>query len=684
MVDTVHQFNSVFLGSSGGSSQGHLRIHSDGFSWRSPGAGKSLDISREDVRGLVWTRIPRGYQLGIKRNGGTTVNLQGFREMDGDTLRDVARSFEHTLKEEAMSVSGRNWGTLEVDGPTLTFRVDGNPAFEVPLPEVTSAQQNRDEVVFEFQADDTSAGNGREDSLVGMSFHIPPTNEEYGGTMNGEDEESAAKKFLDQVMVHTDTGAGGSSADAVAGFDDVAVMVPRGRFSVEMHLSMVKLVGQTQEYKIKYSSIVRLFVLPKINTPHTLVIMSLDPPIRKGQTYYTHILCQFQSSEEATVELDMSEEAISARNEKLGGKLAPVMSGNIYDVFVRCLRGLAGARVTRTGKFINATGGGPAVRCSYKADEGYLYPLEKAFFYIQKPPLLLSHEEIDNVEFQRQGTGVVTASAKTFDLVFRLKNQTEHQFRGIQRTEWQNLFDFISEKQLKIENFKTAQQGPGGPGSGLDIGDDIDPGMAHMHAEESDEEEDSDFKMDSSDDDGGEPTTSEDSEGDSKLLPEDAADSQGGQEVRATEVDPAEKVVKQKKKPTDAVSRKRMSVPEETTSVSKKHKPTHKRDGEQKDMTGKNEKKRQHRKKDKNAPKKAMTAFLVYSNEHRQRVREENPDIQFKEIGSLLGQEWKALSAEEKVKYNEIAAKDKERYVREMGEYRAKIQQQNEAGEEGE
>jgi hypothetical protein len=26
--------------------------------------------------------------------------------------------------------------------------------------------------------------------------------------------------------------------------------------------------------------------------PQTLVIISLDPPIRKGQTFYNHILCQ--------------------------------------------------------------------------------------------------------------------------------------------------------------------------------------------------------------------------------------------------------------------------------------------------------------------------------------------------------------------------------------------------------
>ena len=74
---------------------------------------------------------------------------------------------------------------------------------------------------------------------------------------------------------------------------------------------------QAQDYRIQYDSIVRLFVLPKSNTPHTLVVVSLDPPIRKGQTYYPHILVQFPSDEERSVQLDLSDEALAAKNEKV-------------------------------------------------------------------------------------------------------------------------------------------------------------------------------------------------------------------------------------------------------------------------------------------------------------------------------------------------------------------------------
>lgn len=37
---------------------------------------------------------------------------------------------------------------------------------------------------------------------------------------------------------------------------------------------------QAQDYRIQYDSIVRIFLLPKVNMPQTLVVISLDPPIR--------------------------------------------------------------------------------------------------------------------------------------------------------------------------------------------------------------------------------------------------------------------------------------------------------------------------------------------------------------------------------------------------------------------
>jgi len=46
-----------------------------------------------------------------------------------------------------------------------------------------------------------------------------------------------------------------------------------------------------------------------------------------------------------------------------------------------------------------------------------------------------------------------------------------------------------------------------------------------------------------------------------------------------------------------------------------------------------------------------MNAFMTFSNEHRQDVRDENPSLKMTEIASLLGQMWRDLSDDEKDEY---------------------------------
>lgn len=123
---------------------------------------------------------------------------------------------------------------------------------------------------------------------------------------------------------------------------------------------------------------------------------------------------QFPSDEEAEVELDISDEALAAKNEKVrgagrwgaaaaavpccsalaclacinllsqpptpsrthphptssclqcGGRLARSFRGPAHEVFAKVLRGLSGTKLTKPGTFRDAEGTGHAVRCSYK------------------------------------------------------------------------------------------------------------------------------------------------------------------------------------------------------------------------------------------------------------------------------------------------------------------------------
>lgn len=121
--------------------------------------------------------------------------------------------------------------------------------------------------------------------------------------------------MYDRIMQFANVGE--VSGTAVATFDLVNIVNPRGRFDVELYGTFLRLLGQTQEYRIQYDSIIRIFYLPK-SSQQTLVVVSLDPPIRKGQTYYTHILCQLAADEDLSLDLEMSEEALKAKNDKVG------------------------------------------------------------------------------------------------------------------------------------------------------------------------------------------------------------------------------------------------------------------------------------------------------------------------------------------------------------------------------
>ena len=78
------------------------------------------------------------------------------------------------------------------------------------------------------------------------------------------------------------------------------------------------------------------------------------------------------------------------------------------------------------------------------------------------------------------------------------------------------------------------------------------------------------------------------------------------------------------------------------------------------------------KKKDPNAPKAALSSYLLFSNSIRGEIKENDPNISFGETAKIISTRFKALSAEEKSKWTKLAAKDKERYKKEMAAYKAK------------
>ena len=90
------------------------------------------------------------------------------------------------------------------------------------------------------------------------------------------------------------------------------------------------------------------------------------------------------------------------------------------------------------------------------------------------------------------------------------------------------------------------------------------------------------------------------------------------------------------------------------------------------DKKGRNvqvKKAKRKKRRDPDAPKRAVSAYVFFGHSERPKIQEENPDIEFKDVGRKLGERWRNLAAEEKAKFEELAQKDKDRYAKEIAAY---------------
>ncbi|KAI9776349.1 MAG: hypothetical protein M1839_000429 [Geoglossum umbratile] len=77
---------------------------------------------------------------------------------------------------------------------------------------------------------------------------------------------------------------------------------------------------------------------------------------------------------------------------------------------------------------------------------------------------------------------------------------------------------------------------------------------------------------------------------------------------------------------------------------------------------------RRHPKVDENAPERASSAYVIFSNKIREDVKDQN--LSFTEIAKLVGESWQLLPAVEKESYESQALAAKERYNAELTEYK--------------
>ena len=77
-------------------------------------------------------------------------------------------------------------------------------------------------------------------------------------------------------------------------------------------------------------------------------------------------------------------------------------------------------------------------------------------------------------------------------------------------------------------------------------------------------------------------------------------------------------------------------------------------------------------KKDKDAPKKALTPYFFFISERRPELKKEKPTLDHRQIILEMSEEWNKMKEEDKQKYKLKAEEDKKRYEKEKAAYDAR------------
>ena len=75
------------------------------------------------------------------------------------------------------------------------------------------------------------------------------------------------------------------------------------------------------------------------------------------------------------------------------------------------------------------------------------------------------------------------------------------------------------------------------------------------------------------------------------------------------------------------------------------------------------------KRKDPNAPKRAVGAYVWFTMDERPKIQKEFKGIKFADMGKMLGERWRNLNPEEKKKYNLMASEDRKRLQVELKAY---------------
>ena len=210
------------------------------------------------------------------------------RQPPGPLRREPVVWWEHS----SCRARGRACGwvvRLFPTGQLLSFDIGDQPVFEIPLSNVSQCTTGKNEVTLEFHQNDDA-----EVSLMEVRFYVPPTQEDgvdpvevrppallsgpgqpVAGSLRLSDPRVPRQAFAQNVLSKADVIQ--ATGDAICIFRELQCLTPRGRYDIRIYPTFLHLHGKTFDYKIPYTTVLRLFLLPHKDQRQMFFVVSRNP-----------------------------------------------------------------------------------------------------------------------------------------------------------------------------------------------------------------------------------------------------------------------------------------------------------------------------------------------------------------------------------------------------------------------
>ena len=164
---------------------------------------------------------------------------------------------------------------------------------------------------------------------------------------NNENKEHNAENVKEAIMKYVNIG---SLGEAIAVIPEVPMVTPRGKFDFCFLKNVLKIHGNSYDYKINYKNMSRAFMLPKPDGLHIAFVIALVTPLKQGKTTYPYLVFQIKNNQQKTIELNLPDNE-EERKQILKNDIDNQVKGQLYDILAKLVKSLIGIRIVIPSNF---------------------------------------------------------------------------------------------------------------------------------------------------------------------------------------------------------------------------------------------------------------------------------------------------------------------------------------------